>query len=108
MTPERWQMVRGILQSAMELRPAERVAFLDRECAADPSLREDVEKYLSVDGKLDAEFLESPAAEQVVMPQPPRPATRSWRPGPALARTSCRRCLEPAEWARFIERAILD
>ena len=23
MTPERWQMVRGILQSAMELRPAD-------------------------------------------------------------------------------------
>jgi hypothetical protein len=35
MTPERWQMVRGILQSAMELRPAERAAFLDRECASD-------------------------------------------------------------------------
>ena len=60
MTPERWQMVRGILQSAMELRPPERDAFLERECASDPSLRKDVEKYLSVDGKLDADFLESP------------------------------------------------
>jgi serine/threonine protein kinase/tetratricopeptide (TPR) repeat protein len=67
MTPERWQMVRGILQSAMELRPEERVAYLDRECASDPSLRKDVNEYLSVGGKLDSEFLEAPAAEQVAM-----------------------------------------
>jgi serine/threonine protein kinase/tetratricopeptide (TPR) repeat protein len=65
MTPERWQMVRGILQSAMELRPEERDGFLDRECASDPALRRDVDEYLSIDGKLDPEFLESPAAEQV-------------------------------------------
>ena len=52
MTPERWQMVRGILQSAMEMRPDERGAFLDRECASDPSLRKDVDEYLSIEGKL--------------------------------------------------------
>jgi serine/threonine protein kinase len=68
MTPERWQMVRGILQSAMELRPEERVAYLDRECASDPSLRKDVNEYLSIEGKLDPEFLEKPAAEQVALP----------------------------------------
>jgi serine/threonine protein kinase/Tol biopolymer transport system component len=68
MTPERWQMVRGILQSAMEMRPQERVAFLDRECAADLSLRQDVDKMLSVEGKLDPDFLELPAAEQVDLP----------------------------------------
>ncbi len=65
MTPERWQMVRGILQSVMDLRPADRAAFLDHQCAADPSLRQDVEKMLSVEGKLRESFLESPAAEQV-------------------------------------------
>jgi serine/threonine protein kinase len=65
MTPERWQMVRGILQSAMEMRPAERGAFLDRECASDPSLRKDVDEYLSIEGKLDTNFLESPAVEHV-------------------------------------------
>jgi serine/threonine protein kinase/Tol biopolymer transport system component len=68
MTPERWQMVRGILQSAMELRPEERGAYLDRECASDPSLRKDVDEYLSIEGKLDPEFLEKPAAEQVARP----------------------------------------
>jgi serine/threonine protein kinase/Tol biopolymer transport system component len=65
MTPERWQMVRGILQSAIEMRPDERSAFLDRECASDSSLRKDVDEYLSIEGKLDPEFLERPAAEHV-------------------------------------------
>jgi serine/threonine protein kinase/Tol biopolymer transport system component len=65
MTPERWQHVRGILESAMELRPADRAAFLDRECAPDPSLRKDIDEMLSVQGKLDPEFLEAPAARQV-------------------------------------------
>ena len=64
MTPERWQIVRGILQSAMELRPTERAALLDRECASDPTLRKDVDEYLSIEGKLDSGFLESPAAAQ--------------------------------------------
>jgi hypothetical protein len=68
MTPERWQVVRGILQSAMEMRPEERDAFLDRECASDPMLRKDVDEYLSIEGKLDTEFLESPATEQVALP----------------------------------------
>jgi serine/threonine protein kinase/Tol biopolymer transport system component len=67
MTPERWQMVRGILESAMELRPEDRGPYLDRECASDASLRQDVDKYLSIDGKLEAGFLESPAAEQVAI-----------------------------------------
>jgi serine/threonine protein kinase len=68
MTPERWQMVRGILQSVMELRPAERAAFLDSKCSGDASLRKDVDEYLSIEGKLDPDFLESPAAAQVDLP----------------------------------------
>jgi serine/threonine protein kinase len=67
MTPERWQMVRGILQSAMELRPEARTAYLDLRCATDPSLRKDVDEMLSVERKLDPDFLESPATEQVVL-----------------------------------------
>jgi Tol biopolymer transport system component len=53
MTPERWQMVRGILRSAMELRPEDRAAYLDQQCAGDPSIREDVDEYLSIEGKVD-------------------------------------------------------
>jgi serine/threonine protein kinase len=51
----------------MQLRLGERPAFLDRQCSADPSLREDVEKLLAVEGDLDSSFLESPAAAQVAM-----------------------------------------
>lgn len=67
MTPERCQQIRRILESAMELRPAERPAFLDRQCAVDPLLRQDVDKMLSVDDKLRQSFLQSPAAEQVAI-----------------------------------------
>src|SRR5579871_4190658 len=65
MTPERWQRVRGILDGAMELRAADRAAYLDRECASDPALRQEVEEYLSIEGKLESSFLESPAAEHI-------------------------------------------
>jgi hypothetical protein len=64
-TPERWRVVCGILESAIELRLDEMSAFLDRECAADPLLRKDVDDYLSVEGRVDGAFLESPAVEQL-------------------------------------------
>lgn len=67
MTPERWQMVRGILESAMELRPADRAAYLDQQCSADPSLRQEVDKLLSFEGELDPGFLESPVAPDVTL-----------------------------------------
>ena len=65
MTPERWQVVCGIVQSAMELQGTERAAFLDSKCSDDPLLRKDVDHYLSIEGKLDPGFLESPAAGHV-------------------------------------------
>jgi serine/threonine protein kinase len=68
MTPERWQMVCGILQSAMELPAADRAAFLDSKCSGDPLLRKDVDHYLSLEIKLDPDFLEMPAAEYVAPP----------------------------------------
>jgi serine/threonine protein kinase len=60
-------MVRGILQSAMELPPGERAAFLDSKCSGDPSLRNDVDECLSIEDKLDPDFLESPAAHHVAL-----------------------------------------
>jgi serine/threonine-protein kinase len=47
MTPERWQQVEQLLQAALKCEPAERVALLERECATDPGLREEVESLLS-------------------------------------------------------------
>ena len=61
MTPDRWRQIRDILHGAMQLRPAEQHAYLDRHCSSDPSLRPEVEKLLSVVSRLDSSFLESPA-----------------------------------------------
>ncbi|WP_353071714.1 protein kinase domain-containing protein [Tunturiibacter gelidoferens] len=68
----------------MELRPADRAAFLDRECASDPSLREDVDEMLSIEGKLDPNFLESPAAQQVALPGSTAPGNTMLEAGTRL------------------------
>ncbi len=46
MTPEEWQRVRPILESALELEPASRASFLDGACA-DLYLRREVESLLA-------------------------------------------------------------
>jgi len=65
MTPERWQQVREVLDAAMLLPSSERSAFLDRRCANDPSLRQEVEKLLALEAQLPSSFLASPAIAQV-------------------------------------------
>jgi len=45
MTPEQWQRVRPILESALELDSAQRTTFLDEACA-EPSLREEIESLI--------------------------------------------------------------
>ena len=47
MTPERWQLVQRIFQSAIEREPQVRTAFLDQACAGDPALRLEVESLIS-------------------------------------------------------------
>jgi len=46
MTPERWQQIKPIFQSAIERPPAERDAFLDQACDRDPVLRNEVEALI--------------------------------------------------------------
>src|SRR6266567_3308990 len=47
MTPERWQQLKQIFQSALERNPAERSAFLGQACADDPALRSQVESLIA-------------------------------------------------------------
>src|SRR5204862_8020020 len=47
MTPERWQQLKQIFQSALERNPAERSAFLSEACADDPVLRSEVESLIA-------------------------------------------------------------
>jgi serine/threonine protein kinase len=62
MTPERWQQVKAIFQSALECAPSERSAFLARECGGDEALRKEVESLLASHEK-DGSFIDSPAYE---------------------------------------------
>ena len=47
MTPERWQQLKQIFQSALERKPAERSAFLNQACAGDAALRSEVESLIT-------------------------------------------------------------
>ncbi len=61
MKPERWHQVREVLHEAMQMDEQERSAFLDSQCASDPSLRAELNQLLAAEGKLGSSFLESPA-----------------------------------------------
>src|SRR5581483_107414 len=49
MTPERYQQIGELCETALELEPGERAAFLDRACAGDEALRQEVESLLAAD-----------------------------------------------------------
>ena len=65
MTPERWQKIEQVLQTALDHDPADRAGLLDRECAGDADLREEVESLLSTadhaDGFLNANVMSDAA-----------------------------------------------
>src|SRR5689334_4267808 len=63
MTPERWQQIQDLLQSALERGPDERAAFLNQACAGDQELQKQVESLL-ISHEQARSFLESPAAEK--------------------------------------------
>jgi len=68
MTPERWQQVKDVLQQALELKPEDRAAFLDQHCAADQSLRQEVETLLSSSDEARSSFLESASLHAALTP----------------------------------------
>ena len=62
MTPERWQQVAELCDSALSLEPARRAAFLEEACAGDALLRQELEALLACD-EHSPHFLETPALE---------------------------------------------
>ena len=64
MTPQEWQRIRPILESALELDAASRSAYVDRACAGDERLRREVLSLVSEATQGDR-FLEEPALEMV-------------------------------------------
>jgi len=49
MTPERWAQVGQLHEAALELKPEERAAFLNRACGEDQALRREVESLLAAE-----------------------------------------------------------
>jgi serine/threonine-protein kinase len=59
MKSERWRQVDELFEQALECAPTERARLLDAACAADPSLRREVEEMLSADERAE-DFIETP------------------------------------------------
>ena len=64
LTPERWQKARDVLHEAMQMEKTDRSAFLDSQCASDPSLRIELNELLAAEGEIGSSFLEEPAIAQ--------------------------------------------
>jgi serine/threonine protein kinase/Tol biopolymer transport system component len=62
MTPERWEQIKRLFHAALEHEPAERPAFLARECAEDGPLRHEVESLLASHEQAES-FIETPASD---------------------------------------------
>ena len=62
-SPDRWQLLEPLLDSALELTPEERPSFLATACASDPGLRADLETLLEAHDRPDT-LLEQPAAHR--------------------------------------------
>src|SRR2546422_1925782 len=75
MTPERWQQVKRIFQSALERNPAERSAFLSEACADDPALRSEVESLISSHNEAgdSIEAMAAEAATEMLADEQPGP-----------------------------------
>jgi len=68
MTPERWQQIRDVLEKALELKPEQRSAYLNRACASDPSLRQEVEILLASSPEVRSSFLQSSMLRVTLLP----------------------------------------
>jgi serine/threonine protein kinase/tetratricopeptide (TPR) repeat protein len=66
MSPERWQKIESVFQTAVELSPADRDTFVENACADDQGLRIEVEKLLKNFDSAE-NFIESPVWTDSVM-----------------------------------------
>jgi non-specific serine/threonine protein kinase/serine/threonine-protein kinase len=76
MTPERWQQIKDVLATALEIAPAERASYLDHSCVSDASLRHDVEVLLLDEEKLGPQFLNDTALAAAAAEVIPEEASR--------------------------------
>ena len=62
MTPERWQQVKEVFNSAINYRPEERSLFISRVCSGDEALRSEVESLIA-SHEQSGSFIDKPAFE---------------------------------------------
>ncbi|HEV8715657.1 MAG TPA: protein kinase, partial [Candidatus Binatia bacterium] len=62
MNPERWQEIKRLYNSALELESDQREAYLEEACAGDESLRKEIERLLAQQAEAE-DLLGSPALE---------------------------------------------
>lgn len=67
MTPERWQQIKPIFQSAIEHPPAERASYLNQACVSNPSLRGEVEALIFAHERAGDDFAVLGAAVAATM-----------------------------------------
>ena len=60
MTPERWQQVKEIFNSAINYRPEERSSFISQACSGDEALRSEVESLIASHERTGS-FIDEPA-----------------------------------------------
>jgi eukaryotic-like serine/threonine-protein kinase len=68
MKPEQWKQAREVLADALELKPKDRSAFLDRACSSDHALRQEVERLLSSSDEARSWFLQTSALHVTLTP----------------------------------------
>src|SRR6187399_1465733 len=66
MTPEQWEKVSEIFQSAAELSADERSAFLKVHCGGDETVRREVESLLAAETEV-GDFIERPIVGEFVL-----------------------------------------
>ena len=62
MTPERWQEIKRVLEVALSLDTTERGAYLDKTCAGDADLRQEVDSLLASYQPTGQNILDAPVA----------------------------------------------
>ena len=65
MTPQKWQQIKDVFQSAIELEKNQRNSFLDEACRGNLELRNEVERLIGLHDKA-GDFIETPAADSTL------------------------------------------
>src|SRR6516164_4845094 len=74
MTPERWRQIEQVYHAALDRPPQSRTAYVEKECAGDASLIEEVNSLLARDASDSNALLNRPAGQWGGSPHLPRGA----------------------------------